>query len=98
MNARHIKIAAIGVVWTMTFFFAARITAGVLCSNHRTFNDAAGDPVFETNVAAPGVVWSLMLSPIFAFPAVVVLLGGWVLIWYLLDGHPATHGGDVPSP
>ena len=81
MNVRYIKFAAIGVCWTLFYLFAARIFAGMLCSTVRTYKDAAGIDVHQTTLAADEVVWDLMLSPLFAIPAIVAFLGGWLLIW-----------------
>ena len=82
----YIKIVSLGVFWTIGFLFVAYVVAVTLCSTSPTYTNPAGDyiVIVETRAAAPEVAWSLMTSPVFAIPAGILLLLGWVLIWLLV--------------
>ena len=82
MNVRYGKIAIVGISWTLFFLFAAWLFAAMLCSPpSRTYEGADGVQVHEAYEADPELVRNLMFSPVFAIPAVIVLAGGWLLIW-----------------
>ena len=95
MNVRYRKIAAIGFCWTLVFLFAARLFAALLCSPpSRSYTDADGNQVHMVYEADPELVRNLMFSPVFAIPAVIVLVGGWLLIWRKFSGR--SHSGRPP--
>ena len=90
MNPRNLKFIFASIVWVLGFLFAARIVAQLLCGSTRSYTDQAGVYVTEVTVAEPEIVWKLILSPVFAIPAMVFLFLGWIFIWRVFADRPTT--------
>ena len=74
--------------WVLGFLFAARIVAGMLCMETRTYTDDTGVRVHEMTEPDPEIVWDLIQSPVFVIPAIVVLFSGWFFVWRSFTDRP----------